>query len=98
MGRLWITQVLDTGHLTCYNGSMKRIKFYTIHCTTEERDKGIEHYEAFNTKEQAIKRAKEISNDEFISVEKHNEKYERNNWLPDWDMEDWCENIDFYEK
>lgn len=74
---------------------MKRIIFYVLHCTTEERDNGIEHYEPFNTKKEAIQRAGQISKDEFIAIEKHNEIYERNEWLPDWDMGDtWFENVD----
>lgn len=78
---------------------MKRIKYYVIHCTSEERDRGIEHYERFDEKELAIKRAKQIDIDserkEFIVVEKHNEKWVRNDWLPDWDMGDnWFENIE----
>ena len=75
---------------------MKRVVYYTIHCTTPERDKGIDHYERFATKDEAIKRAKELSNDEFISVEKHNEIFLRNDWLPDWELGDnWFENIEF---
>ena len=75
---------------------MKRIKYYTIHCTTEERDRGVEHYERFDTEAQALKRANEISNDEFITVEKHNEVFTRNEWLPDWDLgENWFTRIDF---
>ena len=77
---------------------MKRIKYYVIHCTTEERNRGVEHYEQFDEVKKALKRADEInysSADEFVCVEKHNEKYERNEWLPDWDMgEGWCEMID----
>lgn len=76
---------------------MKRIKYYVIHCTPEERDGGKEHYESFDSKADAFKRAKEISNDEFISVEKHHEIYERYDWLPDWNMGDsWLEIIDSY--
>ena len=74
---------------------MKRIKYYVIHCTTEERDRGVEHHERFNTREEALKRSNEIHKDEFIAVEKHHEVYERNDWLPDWDMgEGWFERID----
>jgi hypothetical protein len=74
---------------------MKRIKYKVFHCTTKERDSGKEHYESFDKKEDAIKRASEISNDELISVELHHEVYERNEWLPDWDMgKNWCENIE----
>lgn len=74
---------------------MKRKIYYTIHCTTEERDKGVEHHERFATKELAIKRANEISPDEFVCVELHNEIFTRNEWLPDWDMGDrWFENIE----
>lgn len=74
---------------------MKRIKYYVIHCTTEERDRGIEHYEKFDSKKEALKRAGEISNEEFISVEKHNEVYVINEWRPAWDMgENWFEIID----
>lgn len=76
---------------------IKRIKFYVLHCLPEERDMGKEHYESFNSEQEAIKRAKEISNDEFVSVEKHNEIYERNKWLPNWDMGDeWLKIIDWY--
>ena len=75
---------------------MKRIKYYVIHCTTEERDNGKDHYESFDDEKDAIKRAKEISNDEFISVEKHNEIWERNQWLPDWNMGDnWFEILEW---
>lgn len=67
---------------------MKRIKFYVIHCTAEERDRGKEHWESFNKKEDALKRADEInySNLEFIAIEKHHEIYKRNEWLPDWEL------------
>jgi len=66
-----------------------------IHCSSEERDKGVEHWEKFSTKKQAINRAKKISNNEFIAVEKHHEIFERNDWLPDWDMGyDWFERIE----
>ena len=73
---------------------MKRIRYYVIHCTQQERENDKEHYEEFETEEQALKRAEKISNDEFIAVEKHNEVYERWDWLPDWNMgENWCERI-----
>lgn len=77
---------------------MKRIKFYVIHCTKEERDKGVDHWESFDTKETALKRADEINhnNIEFIAIEKHHEIYERNEWLPDWELgENQFERIDF---
>ena len=77
---------------------MKRIKYYTIHCTEEERNRGVDHYERFDTEEEAKKRADEInySETEFISVEKHHEKYENDEWLPDWEMGDkWNERIDY---
>ena len=75
---------------------MKRIKYKVIHCTVEERDNGKEHYESFDTEKEAIKRAREISNDEFIAIEKHHEVYERWQWLPDWDMGDnWFEKIEW---
>ncbi len=75
---------------------MNRIKYYVYHCTIEERDSGKEHHEPFDSSKDAIKRAKEISNDEFIAVEKHHEVYERWDWQPDYDMGDgWLETIDF---
>lgn len=73
---------------------MKRIKYYVIHCTIEERDLGQEHYEVFNTQEKAIERAKQINNDEFISVEKHQEIWTRHDWLPDWENTNWCQIIE----
>jgi len=72
---------------------MKRIKYYVIHCTSEERDSGKDHYEPFNSLSLAIQRAKEISNNEFISVERHHEVFERNEWLPDWGMSNWNQTI-----
>jgi len=75
---------------------MTRTRFYVIHCTVEERDHGTEHHERFDSKQQAIERAKQISLDEFIAVEKHNEVFTRNDWLPNWDMGESCsETIDW---
>lgn len=75
---------------------MTRISFYTIHCTTEERDNGIEHHERFTCKSQAVKRAREVSPDEFVAVEKHIEIYERYDWIPHHALgDDWMEVVSF---
>jgi hypothetical protein len=72
---------------------MKRIIYYVWHCTTQERDKGIDHLEPFDSEVKAIKRAKEIPADEFVSIEKRHEIYERLDWQPDFNFE--SETIDF---
>ena len=74
---------------------MKRIKFYVNHCTVEERDRGKDNTEQFDTEAEARKRYAEISNDEFKNIEKRHEIYDRWQWLPNWDMgEDWSETIE----
>ena len=50
----------------------RRIRFYVVHCTAEENERGAYHYEGFAILAEAVKEAKKTKND-FVVVEKHHE-------------------------
>lgn len=84
----------------CYNVNMKREVYYIISCTSEENQSGIFHYsepyrELKNAKVYAKKRREFLGNDGHVAIEKHHERYERNDWQIDHDNGG-AEQIDYF--
>ena len=75
---------------------MIRTVYYTTYVSHEEYQNGaMPHYsKPFNTLEEARTFEKTLG-DMNTKIELHHEIFERNEWLPDWDMgNSWCEVID----
>lgn len=72
---------------------MKRKKYYVTYANPQDYQKGVYHFSPpFDTLQEARKFATNLKN---IRIELHNEIYERNEWLPDFDMGDsWLEIIE----
>ena len=74
---------------------MKRIKYYITFANPDEFQKGIYHFsEPFSTLEEAERFERTLGSVNNTRCELHHEVFSNGEWLPDWDMSNWCEVIE----
>ena len=73
---------------------MNRKVYYTTYVSHEEFQNGaLPHFsKPFKTLDEAKEFEKSLG-DMNTQIELHHEIFSRNEWLPDWDMSNWCEVI-----